>query len=82
MIDDVRLRVIETAKYILKTGATVRAAAKRFSVSKTTVHKDMRKRLPDIDRELSERVDRVLIRNMQERHIRGGMATRRKYKGE
>lgn len=82
MIEDVRLRVIETAKYILKTGATVRAAAKRFSVSKTTVHKDMRKRLPDIDRELSERVDRVLIRNMQERHIRGGMATRRKYKGE
>ncbi len=82
MIDDVRMRVIETAKYILKTGATVRAAAKRFSVSKTTVHKDMRKRLPDIDRELSEQVDRVLIRNMQERHIRGGMATRRKYKGE
>ena len=82
MIDDVRLRVIETAKYILKTGATVRAAAKRFSVSKTTVHKDMRKRLPDIDRELSRQVDQVLIRNMQERHIRGGMATRRKYKGE
>jgi len=82
MIDDVRLRVIETAKYILKTGATVRAAAKRFSVSKTTVHKDMRKRLTDIDRELSKQVDRVLIRNMQERHIRGGMATRRKYKGE
>ena len=82
MIDDVRLRVIETAKYILKTGATVRAAAKRFSVSKTTVHKDMRKRLPDIDRELSRQVDAVLIRNMQERHIRGGMATRRKYKGE
>ena len=82
MIDDVRVRVIETAKYILKTGATVRAAAKRFSVSKTTVHKDMRKRLPDIDRELSRQVDQVLIRNMQERHIRGGMATRRKYKGE
>ena len=82
MIDDVRLRVIETAKYILKTGATVRSAAKRFGVSKTTVHKDMRKRLPDIDRELSRQVDKVLIRNMQERHIRGGMATRRKYKGE
>jgi len=82
MIDDVRLRVIETAKYILKNGATVRSAAKRFGVSKTTVHKDMRKRLPDIDSELSSQVDRVLIRNMQERHIRGGMATRRKYKGE
>lgn len=82
MIDDVRVRVIETAKYILKTGATVRSAAKRFGVSKTTVHKDMRKRLPDIDRELSRQVDAVLIRNMQERHIRGGMATRRKYKGK
>lgn len=82
MIEDVRLRVIETAKYILNTGATVRAAAKRFGVSKTTVHKDMRKRLPNIDRELFFRVDKVLIRNMQERHIRGGMATRRKYKGE
>ena len=82
MIDDVYLRVIETAKYILKTGATVRSAAARFGVSKTTVHKDMRKRLPDIDPELSARVDGVLIRNMQERHIRGGMATRRKYKGE
>ena len=82
MIDDVRVRVIETAKYILKTGATVRGAAKRFGVSKTTVHKDMRKRLPDIDRELSRQVDAVLIRNMRERHIRGGMATRRKYKGE
>ena len=82
MIEDVRLRVIETAKYILNTGATVRAAAKRFGVSKTTVHNDMRKLLPNIDRELFFRVDKVLIRNMQERHIRGGMATRRKYKGE
>ena len=82
MIEDVRLRVLETAKYILNTGATVRAAAKRFGVSKTTVHKDMRRRLPDIDAILSERVDKILIRNMQERHIRGGMATRRKYKGE
>lgn len=82
MIDDVRLRVIETAKYILNTGATVRAAAKKFGVSKTTVHKDMRKRLPGIDAHLSEQVDQILVRNMQERHIRGGMATRRKYKGK
>ena len=82
MIEDVRLRVIETAKYILNTGATVRAAAKRFGVSKTTVHKDMRKRLPCIDAQLFAQVDKILIRNMQERHIRGGMATRRKYKGE
>lgn len=82
MIDDVRIRTIETAKYILKTGATVREAAKRFGVSKTTVHKDMRKRLQNIDSELFRKVDCVLVKNRMERHIRGGMATRRKYKGE
>jgi len=82
MNEDIRLRVTETAQYILKTGATVRSAARRFGVSKTTVHKDMRKRLIHIDRDLFERVDKVLEKNRMERHIRGGMATRRKYKGE
>lgn len=82
MMDDVRIRTIEIAKYILKNGATVRDAAGRFGVSKTTVHKDMRKRLNHIDRELFEQVDRVMEKNRMERHIRGGMATRRKYKGE
>lgn len=82
MMDDVRIRTIETAKYILKTGATVRDAAKKFGVSKTTVHKDMRKRLNHIDPELFRQVDQVLVKNRMERHIRGGMATRRKYKGE
>lgn len=82
MMDDVRIRTIETAKYILKTGATVRDAAGKFGVSKTTVHKDMRKRLNHIDPELFRQVDQVLLKNRMERHIRGGMATRRKYKGE
>ena len=82
MNEDIRLRVTDTAEYILKTGATVRSAARRFGVSKTTVHKDMRKRLIHIDRDLFERVDKVLEKNRMERHIRGGMATRRKYKGE
>lgn len=82
MMDDVRIRTIETAKYILKTGATVRDAAGKFGVSKTTVHKDMRKRLNHIDPELFRQVDQVLVKNRMERHIRGGMATRRKYKGE
>ena len=82
MNEDIRLRVTETAQYILKTGATVRSAARRFGVSKTTVHKDMRKRLIHIDRDLFEQVDKVLEKNRMERHIRGGMATRRKYKGE
>ena len=72
-------RVLEAAEYLLKTGATVRSCAKEFSVSKTTVHKDMRERLPLIDRELALRVDRVLNMNLLERHIRGGLATREKY---
>lgn len=82
MRTDIRDRVIEESAYILRTGATVRACADRFEVSKTTVHKDMRKRLPDIDRNLAARVARVLEKNLQERHIRGGMATRKKYRGE
>ena len=79
---NIRDRVLESAEYILRTGATVRACAERFDVSKTTVHKDMRKRLPDIDRNLAAQVARVLEKNLQERHIRGGMATRKKYRGE
>lgn len=79
---DIRDRVLESAKHIMKTGATVRACAEKFGVSKTTIHKDMRKRLPDIDRNLAAQVARVLEKNLEERHIRGGMATRRKYRGE
>ena len=72
-------RVLNVAEYLLKTGSTVRSCAKEFSVSKTTVHKDMRERLPRLDQELALRVDRVLNTNRQERHIRGGLATREKY---
>jgi len=79
---NIRDRVLESAEYILRTGATVRACAERFDVSKTTVHKDMRRRLPDIDGNLAEQVARILEKNLEERHIRGGMATRRKYRGE
>ena len=79
---DIRDRVLESARYILRTGATVRACAERFGVSKTTVHKDMRRRLPEIDGILAEAVARVLEKNLEERHIRGGMATRRKYRGD
>ena len=79
MKNDIRSRVIEAAEYIASTGATVRACAHRFCVSKSTIHKDMRARLPLIDPELTRRVDKVLGINRAERHIRGGMATRRKY---
>lgn len=79
MKEDVRLRVERAAEIILETGATVRACAGRLGVSKTTVHKDVRKRLPLLNMELSAQVDAVLKRNFQERHLRGGEATRRKY---
>ena len=69
-------------EYIIDTGATVRATAKVFRVSKSTVHKDVTERLYNINRELYRRVDAVLQKNKSERHIRGGLATRKKYKGE
>lgn len=69
-------------EYIIDTGATVRAAAKVFRISKSTVHKDVTERLYNTNRELYKRVDAVLQKNKSERHIRGGLATRKKYKGE
>ena len=69
-------------EYILDTGATVRATAKVFKISKSTVHKDVTERLQHENPQLYKQVKQVLERNKQERHIRGGMATRRKYKGE
>lgn len=78
----VQTRVTEAAKHILKTGATVRACAEVFGVSKTTIHKDMRERLPELSPSMARRVDAVLRRNREERHIRGGQATRVKYRKE
>ena len=76
------MRVTEAAKHILKTGATVRACAEVFGVSKTTIHKDMRERLPELSPSMARRVDAVLRKNREERHIRGGQATREKYRKE
>ena len=73
-------RVIKTAEYILKTGATVRDCAKVFMVSKSTVHKDMSERLKLINKKLFKQVKKVLEKNKAERHIRGGLATYLKYK--
>jgi len=75
-------RACELAVYIIETGATVRSAAKYYHISKSTVHKDISQRLESYNPALYEQVRQVLDRNKQERHIRGGMATRRKYKGE
>ncbi len=75
-------RAVILGEYILDTGATVRATAKVFKISKSTVHKDVTERLRIGNPQLYRAVKRVLEKNKQERHIRGGMATRRKYKGE
>lgn len=70
------------AAYILENRATVRAAAKKFGISKSTVHKDLSERLPMFNRSLYLQVKAVLEENKAQRHIRGGIATRKKYKGE
>ncbi len=75
-------RTIQLAEYILDNKATVRDTAKKFGISKSTVHKDVTERLERINRPLSEAVKNVLLENKSVRHIRGGMATRRKYKRE
>ena len=74
-------RACDLAAWIIDNRATVRAAAKRFQVSKSTVHKDMTERLEQIDRNLYQEVRVILEQNKAERHLRGGDATRRKYKG-
>lgn len=75
-------RAVLLGEYIIDTGATVRATAKVFKISKSTVHKDVSEKLYHINRELYSQVKEVLEKNKSERHIRGGLATRRKYKGE
>ena len=74
-------RAVMLGEYILSTGATVRATAAVFNVSKSTVHKDVTERLSHDNPQLYRQVKAVLEKNKQERHIRGGMATRKKYKG-
>ena len=81
MTDTIAQRACCLAVYMIETGATVRAAARHFGISKSTVHKDLSQRLPQYNRALYEQVRQVLELNKQERHIRGGLATRRKYKG-
>ena len=74
-------RARELALYLIENRTTVRAAAKKFGVSKSTVHKDLLERLAACDRVLYGQVKAILDENKSQRHIRGGMATRRKYKG-
>ena len=79
MKDYIEERVYELAQYIISTSSTVRAAAKKFRVSKSTVHKDVTERLLELNPVMAAEVKDVLESNKAERHLRGGMATREKY---
>ncbi len=79
MTEQIEKRACELAVYIIETGATVRSAARHFGISKSTVHKDIAFRLQRCNAQLYVQARAVLDRNKQERHIRGGMATREKY---
>ena len=80
MTDTIEERACELAVYMIETGATVRTAAKHFGLSKSTVHKDLSHRLPKYNHALYVRVRQILDQNKAQRHIRGGMATKAKYK--
>ncbi len=80
MKDYIRNRVLEVAHYMHDNAATVRDAAQRFNVSKSTIHKDITERLGKINPALAEAIEQVLQKNKAERHIRGGQATRLKYR--
>lgn len=79
MKDYIEERAVEIANYIVEEKATVRQAAKKFGISKSTVHKDVAERLLQFNPGLAKQAREVLNINKQERHIRGGMATREKY---
>ena len=79
MKDYIENRVYEIANYIVETGSTVRATAKTFAVSKSTVHKDVSERLMELDMGLYKKVKKITDVNLAERHIRGGLATKQKY---
>lgn len=81
MTQDLITRAKDLAVYIIETRATIRQTAKHFGISKSTVHKDLSERLPRINRALFLQVREILNLNKAERHIRGGLATRKKYKG-
>ena len=77
--DNMEKRACDLAVYIIENRATIRAAAKQFGVSKSTVHKDLTERLLRVNRELYRQVKEILEVNKAERQIRGGEATRNKY---
>ncbi|OUN05787.1 sporulation transcriptional regulator SpoIIID [Flavonifractor sp. An92] len=81
MKGNIEERATQVALYLIEERTTVRAAAQIFGISKSTVHKDLSERLPGFNRPLYLQVKAVLDENKAERHIRGGLATRKKYRG-
>ena len=81
MKENMEERAERLALYIIENRTTVRAAAQKFGISKSTVHKDLSQRLPTFNRTLYLQVKEILEQNKAERHIRGGIATRKKYRG-
>lgn len=79
MYEDIYLRTLEYAQYIVENNATIRATASKFGVAKSSVHYDLKNRLKYYDRGLYEKVRLILQNNFNEKHIRGGMATKQKY---
>ena len=77
--DYISERVITLAEYIIENKSTVRATAKNFGISKSTVHKDISERLPMLNNALSSKAKKILDKNKAERHIRGGIATKNKF---
>ena len=82
MHTNIEQRACDLAVYIIENRATVRSAARQFGISKSTVHKDLTERLEKVNPGLYRQVRQLLDINKAERHIRGGMATRRKYHAE
>ena len=79
MTETIEERACRLAVYIIETGATVRATAQHFGISKSTVHKDLSQRLPQYNKRLYQQVRKILEVNKAQRHIRGGLATQKKY---
>jgi putative DeoR family transcriptional regulator (stage III sporulation protein D) len=79
MQEHIRERVLTLSNYIIESGATVRQTASKYGISKSTVHKDMTERLPQLNEVTASRVRSILDKNKAQRHLRGGEATRQKY---
>ena len=79
MADTIEDRACKLAVHIIETGATIRSAGQHFGISKSTVHKDLSQRLPQCNKLLYQQVRKILDLNKAQRHIRGGLATQKKY---